>query len=63
MYKMLVLCSYHIYLEYIYCHVIFFLVSNKNRFCKNKKSKKRQIGKNNLKLFFKKRKGGKKPKI
>ena len=30
---MLVLCSYHIYLEYIYCHVIFFLVSNQNRFC------------------------------
>ena len=30
---MLVVCSYHIYLEYIYCNVIFFLVSNKNRFC------------------------------
>ena len=30
---MFVLCSYHIYLEYIYCNVIFFLVSNKNRFC------------------------------
>ena len=30
---MFVLCSYHIYLEYIYCNVVFFLVSNKNRFC------------------------------
>ena len=30
---MLVLCFYHIYLEYIDWHVIFFLVSNQNRFC------------------------------
>ena len=33
MYKMLVLCSYHIYLEYIDWNVIFFLVSHENRFC------------------------------